>query len=56
MSIITKLDPLAYGVDGLRGVLINTWHFSLAFDVALLAGIAVLFLSAGAYLFTRIEA
>ena len=56
MSVITKLDPLAYGVDGLRGVLINTWHFSLAFDMALLAGIAVLFLSAGAYLFTRIEA
>jgi ABC-2 type transport system permease protein len=40
----------------LRGVLINTWHFNLAFDVAVLAGIAVLFLSAGAYLFTRIEA
>jgi ABC-2 type transport system permease protein len=56
MSVITKLDPLAYGVDGLRGALINTWHFSLAFDVALLAGIAAVFLSAGAYLFTRIEA
>ena len=55
MSIITKLDPLAYGVDGLRGSLINTWHFSMAFDVALLAGIALVFLSAGAYLFTRIE-
>jgi hypothetical protein len=28
----------------------------LAFDVALLAGIAAVFLSAGAYLLTRIEA
>ena len=56
MKIITKLDPLAYGVDGLRGALINSWHFSLAFDVALLAGIAAVFLSLGAYLFTRIEA
>jgi ABC-2 type transport system permease protein len=56
MSIITKLDPLAYGVDGLRGALINTWHFSLVFDVTLLAGIAALFLGAGAYLFSRIEA
>jgi ABC-2 type transport system permease protein len=37
-------------------VLINTWHFSLAFDLALLAAIAAVFLSAGAYLFTRIEA
>ena len=56
MSIITKLDPLAYGVDGLRGALINTWHFSLMFDVTLLVGIAALFLGAGAYLFSRIEA
>jgi ABC-2 type transport system permease protein len=56
MSIITRLDPLAYGVDGLRGALINTWHFSLAFDVTLLACIAAVFLSAGAWLFSRIEA
>jgi ABC-2 type transport system permease protein len=56
MTIITRLDPLAYGVDGLRGTLINTWHFTLGFDLALLAAIALVFLSAGAYLFTRIEA
>jgi ABC-2 type transport system permease protein len=56
MSIITRLDPLSYGVDGLRGALINTWQFSLLFDVTLLAAIAAVFLSAGAYLFTKIEA
>src|SRR5271154_4298855 len=55
MALITRLDPLTYGVDGLRGALINTWHFSMAFDITLLAGIAAVFLSAGAYLFTRIE-
>ncbi len=55
MSIITRLDPLAYGVDGLRGALINTWHFSLAFDVSLLVG-SPRCSCAGAYLFTRIEA
>jgi ABC-2 type transport system permease protein len=56
MSIITKLDPLAYGVDGLRGALINNWQFSVGFDIALLAVIGAVFLSAGAYLFSRIEA
>jgi ABC-2 type transport system permease protein len=56
MSIITKLDPLAYGVDGLRGALINNWQFSVGFDIALLAAIGAVFLSAGAYLFSRIEA
>jgi ABC-2 type transport system permease protein len=56
MSIITKLDPLTYGVDGLRGALIDNWQFSLTLDIALLAAIAAVFLSAGAYLFSRIEA
>ena len=56
MSVITKLDPLTYGVDGLRGALIQGWHFGATLDVALLVGIGALFLSAGAYLFSRIEA
>jgi len=56
MRIITKLDPLAYGVDGLRGALIDNWHFGLTVDVAVLACIAAVFLSGGAYLFSRIEA
>lgn len=56
MNVITKLDPLTYGVDGLRGTLINNWYFTLTIDVALLVAIGALFLSAGAYLFSRIEA
>ena len=56
MKIITRLDPLSYGVDGLRGTLISNWQFSLTFDVALLIIIGAAFLSAGAYLFSRIEA
>lgn len=55
MSVITKIDPLTYGVDGLRGALIQQWQFSAAIDVGLLVFIGFLFLSAGAFLFTRIE-
>ena len=55
MSIITKIDPLTYGVDGLRGALIQQWQFHAAIDVSVLAIIGAVFLSAGAYLFTRIE-
>jgi ABC-2 type transport system permease protein len=55
MSVITRIDPLTYGVDGLRGSLINTWHFSASTDMAVLATIALLFLGLGAYLFSRIE-
>jgi ABC-2 type transport system permease protein len=55
MKVVTRLDPLSYGVDGLRGALIQSWHFGAAVDVAMLAGIGVLLMSLGAYLFSRIE-
>ncbi|HEX5235017.1 MAG TPA: ABC transporter permease [Silvibacterium sp.] len=55
MTVITRIDPLSYGVDGLRGSLVRNWQFSGTVDMAVLAAIAVLFLSLGAYLFRRIE-
>jgi ABC-2 type transport system permease protein len=55
MAVITRIDPLTYGVDGLRGSLIRAWQFNGVLDVAVLAAIAVVFLSTGAYLFTKIE-
>ena len=56
MSVITRVDPLTYGVDGLRGALIQSWHFSVMIDLTVLVVIGALFLSAGAYLFSKIEA
>jgi ABC-2 type transport system permease protein len=55
MAVITRIDPLSYGVDGLRGMLTQEWQFNALFDVVILAGIAAVFLSMGAYLFTKIE-
>jgi ABC-2 type transport system permease protein len=55
MAMITRLDPLTYGVDGLRGVLINAWHFNAVFDLSVLALIAAVFVTTGAYLFSKIE-
>jgi ABC-2 type transport system permease protein len=55
LAIITRLDPLTYGVDALRGVLINSSHFGLALDISVLGVIAVAFLSLGGYLFSRIQ-
>jgi ABC-2 type transport system permease protein len=56
LSVITRLDPLAYGVDGLRGALIGRWHFGFAINASLLGLLALAFLSLGAYLFSKIEA
>ncbi|SDF06841.1 ABC transporter permease [Terriglobus roseus] len=55
MKVITHLDPLTYGVDGLRGALINHWQFSPALDAGILAAITCGFLVLGAYLFSKIE-
>ena len=55
LAIITRLDPLTYGVDALRGVLINASHFGLVLDVSLLSVTAVAFLSLGGYLFSKIQ-
>lgn len=55
MKVITHLDPLTYGVDGLRGALIGHWQFSPALDAGVLAVITCGFLVLGAYLFSKIE-
>jgi ABC-2 type transport system permease protein len=55
LKIITRLDPLSYGVDALRGSLIGAWHFSFATDLTLLCVIATAFLALGGFLFSRIQ-
>ncbi len=55
IEIVARVDPLAYGVDGLRWALIGQAHFPLALDIGVLVGITVLLLGVGAWLFTRIE-
>lgn len=55
LAVITRLDPLTYGVDALRGVFINASHFAMVVDLSVLCVIAVAFLTLGGYLFSRIQ-
>ncbi|RYD89499.1 MAG: multidrug ABC transporter permease [Sphingomonadales bacterium] len=55
LAIVTRLDPLSYGVDGLRGALSGTAHFPFLLDAGVLAGVAVLFLAFGAWSFSKIQ-
>lgn len=55
MEIITKIDPLTYGVDGLRGSLIGVSNFSLSMDFTILIIVASIFLLIGSYLFSKIQ-
>jgi ABC-2 type transport system permease protein len=55
LSFVTKLDPLSYGVDGLRAALIGSTHFGALVDAAVLVCVAMALLCLGAWRFSKIE-
>jgi ABC-2 type transport system permease protein len=55
LDIIAKIDPLSYGVDGLRGALASASHFGMLQDFSVLSILTVLVLILGGYLFSKIE-
>jgi ABC-2 type transport system permease protein len=55
LRVLTSLDPLSYGIDGLRGSLINATHFGPTMDAVVLCLAASVLLAIGTYLFSRIE-
>jgi ABC-2 type transport system permease protein len=56
LHYVTRLNPLSYGMDGLRGALTGAWQFGLATDFAVLLGLTVVMVGLGTYAFSRIEA
>lgn len=55
LALVTSLDPLSYGVDGLRVTLIGVGHFGALVDALVLAALAVALLCLGAWRFSKIE-
>lgn len=55
MKALAALNPLSYGVDGVRGVLTGVFHFGAGTDLAVLVALCVAFLTLGARLFSRIQ-
>jgi ABC-2 type transport system permease protein len=51
----TRLDPLSYGIDGLRGALIGLSHFGVLTDITVLCIVALGFVWLGAWSFSRIQ-
>jgi ABC-2 type transport system permease protein len=52
---VTLIDPLSYGVDGLRGTLGGVAQFGLLTDFTILGVITVVVLLIGSYLFSKIQ-
>jgi ABC-2 type transport system permease protein len=53
---IARFDPLSYGIDAMRGLLINMTKFGLTLDLGVLIIFSAIFLGLGSYFFSRIEA
>ncbi len=55
LAFITKLNPLSYGIDGIRYALAGTSHFNIATDFSVLVVVTFVCIVIGAYLFSKIE-
>jgi ABC-2 type transport system permease protein len=55
IGVIAAINPLSYGVDGLRTALTGVSHFGVATDFAVLSAFTIACLLAGTYLFSRIQ-
>lgn len=55
LSIITKINPLSYGVDGLRATLVGVSHFGLGEDIAVLVVASSVLVWVGSRLFSKIQ-
>lgn len=49
------IDPLTFGVDGLRGALIGTSSFSMFVNIIVLMGFSAIMITLGAFFFERCE-
>jgi len=56
IQVVSYINPLTYGVDGLRQVLTGTVHLGLTTDILVLSIVGIILLSTGSYLFSKIEA
>lgn len=55
LNFLTRIDPLSYGIDALRNILIGTSQFAPELSFAVLCVAAVIFVAFGSYSFSKIQ-
>ena len=55
LQVIAGIDPLSYGVDGLRGAITGVFHFGLSIDLLVLSLATAVLIGIGTYLFSKIQ-
>ncbi len=55
LSAVVKFDPLSYGIDSFRILLVNSGSFGLGWDFGVLAVVTAACLILGSYFFSKIQ-
>ena len=55
IKILTNVNPLSYGVDGLCATSAGTSHFGILLDINIVFTVCLLVFLIGVYLFSKIE-
>jgi ABC-2 type transport system permease protein len=55
LKLLVHVNPLSYGIDGLRGALSQAFLFGPAIDLVILGGVTAILLGVRSYLFSRIQ-
>ncbi|MGO9339829.1 MAG: ABC transporter permease [Terracidiphilus sp.] len=55
LAAVTMVDPLSYGIDGMRSILLEKAHYGAMIDLEVLLAVAAIFMVIGAYRFSKIE-
>jgi ABC-2 type transport system permease protein len=55
LKSLLVINPLSYGVDGIRGVLTGQFYFSLGIDLFVFLGLIIIISTIGSYVFSKIE-
>jgi ABC-2 type transport system permease protein len=55
LTVLVKFDPLSYGIDSFRVLLVNAGTFGLGLDFTVLVLVTAACLGIGSYLFSKIQ-
>jgi ABC-2 type transport system permease protein len=55
LQLLVRINPLSYGIDGLRGALSQNARFGFGTDFLVLSALTAVFLAIGSYLFSKIQ-
>lgn len=55
MQVLSHIDPLMYGVDGLRGALLGVSQQSILLDMSVLFGFSLFMVTTATFMFRRIQ-